>query len=488
MRIALLLLLALTLAWSWWMVMAPLPEELDPIDVESSGQQIDEDLNLDTSKVGDPEISGASFQRGDLADLPVEQRSGFIPVQVWGTSSPLPATTVTVLPFSKLGEVMAEIDLWPFIISTKVVLEYGEQVKADGNGVVYLAQTEGPSYVAARVGNNLAMVTALPAVWDGEALILRVIDRSTLDVRVRYADGSPVNNVPVTLICRDRANDLQLLGTERRLRTTADGFALFDLAESARRVLGEGSDVPTEISELASALGYTDSDFDTLLGSELAAWVSIYAGERITADLPQPFDFDSTIEMVLEKAGPLKVKVRRADGSVVDGKAKIEGYGSSRRRGKPYVFALPQGEARLPAVKTGEKYRLEIIMLGVDGVMDKVVDGPQASGEEVVSEFIVDDWPRIVAVVNGESGEVVSSKKLTLGFNAGRGLVELPATTDADGRFEVFVPSEFHNKKIKEFWVTFRHGKRGSMKVESAVITLNSVLSSFEDLGTISLK
>jgi len=508
MRSGLLVLLLATLVLLWWIVSAPplvdasAPPSVDVLALDSAHPQ--------AADVAVPD-QDLSFARGNLADLPVAQRAGFIPVQVWGRESPLSGVDVAMLPFSQLGDVMTEIDLWPFIITAEVVLQFGQLLNTDSSGVAQIALSDGPCYVAAQVGTPSAMATLIPEEWNGEVVRLWLRVEPPLQVLVQYANGQAVVGVPVYLGCADAGNNDLLLGEERRQRTSVSGGATFSLTSTARRILGSSGQVNPEVAALASALGYAAGELDTLLTSELVVVVPVFAGERQTVALPTPFDFSAPVQLKLFDAGSLTIHVVRADGQFLDSHAEISEVSSVRRqrnsqRDLVYAFAVPAGQATLASIAIDKKYRVDVQVAGIGGQMTRDFDGPQSSGDLVLLEFVPDNVARVAAVLVDAGGQALVHTKVTLAFFSQRTREEISVMTDGKGHLEAFVPSRLAAKSITAIEILDGYfdrdsplnseapregdvGANGSTrKLRSTRIALQGVLASFEDLGTLTLK
>jgi hypothetical protein len=485
-RSGLLVLLAATLALLWWILSAP-PGAEQPAKPQSSQAQ-----SLATPNAAED----ASFEREDLADLPITHRAGFVAVQVWGISSPLPSAQVSTLSFAQLGEVMMDTDLWPFIITADIVLKHGVTEKTGGNGVLQVPLTSSPCYVATQVGNATAMATVLPDMESGEVIRLWVRPQLKLEVQVRYANGLPVHGVPVYLGSKDAGNNARLLGEERRQRTSASGSAEFEMTETAQRILGTAGAVDPEIAALAAALGYAAGDFDTLLSSELSVVVPTYEGERQTLALPTPFDFTRPVTVTLPNAGALHVQIHRADGTQLPGSAELSAVrSSSRNKSQPYTFLVPEDGARLSSVAVDRRYQLRVEVDGIGGEIVRVIDGPQSDGEIVLAEFIPDDVARVAAKLLTEEGKALVSSNVKLVFFSGSRRQETQTATNADGNLEAFVPWRFADQpitavEILDVYVKPDSGSEQTTRIQrrSTRIALPGVLSSLEDLGTLTLK
>lgn len=501
MRSGLLVLLVAALALLWWGLYEPPAASAptastSPATASSSSSDRAAAIGGEESGQSAQAPEDAAFERGDLADLPITQREGFIPVQVWGMSSPLPNAEVSTLSFAQLGEVMMETDLWPFIITADVVLKHGEAQKAGSNGVVQVSLASSPCYVAAQVGNITVMATLIPQTWNGEVVRLWARSQPKLEVQVRYANGLPVHGVPVYLGSQDAGNNTRLLGEERRQRTSADGSARFALTESAQRILGTAGDVDSEIAALAAALGYATSDFDTLLPSELFVVVPTYAGERQTLPLPTPFDFSKPVVVTLPNAGALHIQLRRADGTQLSGSAELFAVSpSGRSKSKPYAFLVPEGGAKLSSVAVDRNYQVRVEVEGIGGEIVRVIDGPQSDGEIVVAEFIPDDIARVAAKLLDEQGQALANSSVKVVFFSGTRRLDTQATTNAEGHLEVFVPWRFADQPITEVEILDvyvdpnpRPNHISRVARRSTRIALPGVLSSLEDLGTLTLK
>jgi hypothetical protein len=493
MRSGLLVLLAATLALLWWVLyQPPAAEPFVPQSAEIPSAEI---LSAETQALSDP-VHAAAFERGDLADLPITQREGFIPVQVWGISSPLPSAKVSILSFAQLGEVMMDTDLWPFIITADVVLKHGAMHKTGGNGVVQVPLSGSPCYVAAQVGNASAMATLIPATWNGDVVRLWVRPQPKLEVQVRYANGLPVQGVPVFLRSQDTGNNARLLGEDRLQRTAADGSAKFAMTETAQRILGTAGEVEPEIPALAAALGYTASEFDTLLPSQLSVVVPIFAGDRQTLVLPTPYDFSSPIVLTLPDAGGLRAAIHRADGSPLSGRAEISERRASGRIGQQrYTFLIPEDGAQLSSVALHRRFQLRVEIKGIGGEIVRVVDGPQSDGEIVEAVFIPDDVARIAAKLLNQKGEILANSSVKMVFLSGSRRQEIQTMTNAEGQLEAFVPWRLADQPISavEILDVYTDTEAGSdqgsrIAQRSTRIALPGVLSSLEDLGTLTLK
>jgi hypothetical protein len=503
MRSSLLILLVAILGLLWWMLLdTPQPEV--PVQTGLDGTELElANADLQAEAERDQALANAGFNRGATAVPPVEARVGFIPVQIWGKESPIPGAKASMLPFSKLPEVMIDFDLWPFVITEELVLRFGESVTADSSGVVHVGVDDGPSYVAAQQGKASAMVTLLPELWDQEVVRLPLTTPPPLAILVRYANGDAVPGVPVYLGSEDVGNNKLLLGEDRRSRTAKDGSAEFELMSSARRLLGGSGEVDPEIAELAAALGYAGSEFDTLLNNQLSIVVPVYAGERVVTELASPFDYSQPVVVTMEDAGALQIQVQRADGSFLKGHAEILLSGQPRRqRGRrgqrgpvqPYSFALPEGQAKLASIAVNKTFELEVSVDGIGGSMQRTIIGPVDSGEIVRADFITDDVARIGAILVDDKGDAISNGSVKLAFFSDRRREELECSTDEDGRIEAFVPANLADQAIDsveildgyleaDTEVGFR--RRG---LRTTRIELSGVLSSFEDLGTLTLK
>jgi hypothetical protein len=499
MRSGLLVLLVATLMHS------VVPSDPPPVAVLAPGR-----TSLEAPAIA-VAAQDSSFARGNLADVLVTQRAGYIPVQVWGSDSPLSGVDVAMLPFAKLGEVMTEIDLWPFIITEEVVLKFGQRLKTDQNGVAHIALREGPCYVAAQVGTPSAMATLIPQTWDGEVVRLWLRVEPPLQVLVHYANGQAVVGVPVYLGCADAGNNALLLGEERRQRTSLSGSATFSLTASARRILGSSGQVDAEVAALAPALGYAAGDLDTLLTSALFVVVPVFAGERLAVALPTPFDFSVPVQLQLSEAGSLVMHVFGAEGQFLDSHAEISEVSSGRpqrnsQRDFVYAFAVPAGRATLASLAIHKKYRVEVQVMGIGGKMIRDFDGPQSSGDSVLLEFVPDNVARVGALLVDAGGQALVSTQVTLAFFSQGRREELAVVTDEKGRLEAFVPSVLAAKPLTAIEILDGYferdspadsvspgqadaGANGKMrKLRSTRIALQGVLASFEDLGTLTLK
>lgn len=511
MRSGLLVLLAATLALLWWILSAP--PVSDPADqAGGAGVQRLQEVSPATPSVQAPgsptpgsqastsqtpnAAEDASFERGDLADLPITQRKGFIPVQVWGLSSPLPSAEVSTLSFAKLGEVMMDTDLWPFIITADIVLKHGVAQKSGDNGVVQIPMSNSPCYVASQVGKITAMATLLPDTWNGEAVRLWVRPQPKLEVQVRYANGLPVHGVPVYLGSEDAGNNARLLGEDRRQRTSANGSAQFVMTESAQRILGVAGDVSAETAALAAALGYTESDFDTLLPSELVVVVPTYAGERQALALPTPLDFEKPVVLTLPDAGALHIQIRRADGTQLSGSAELFAVSpSGRSKSQPYTFLVPEDGAKLSSVAVDRRYQLRVEVDGIGGEIVRVIDGPLSDGEIVLAEFVPDDLARVTAKLLDEDGNVLANSSVKIVFVSGRRRLDTQAPTNAEGQLVAILPREFADQPITAVEIldvyvepNTKPNHIAKRTRRSTRIALQGVLSSLEDLGTLTLK
>ncbi|MCP4092678.1 MAG: hypothetical protein GY747_04435 [Planctomycetes bacterium] len=503
MRSSLLILLVAILGLLLWMMMEPPREEL-PVQTGLDGPELElAQAEFETDQEGEQAAEDAGFSRGATAVPPVEPRVGFIPVQVWGGEFPIPGAKAALLPFSKLPEVLVDHDLWPFVITEEMVLRFGEAVTADSSGVVHVGESEGPTYVAAMQGKASAMLTLLPQQWDQEVVKLQLATAPPLQIQVRYANGDPVPGVPVYLGSEDVGNNSMLLGEDRRRRTTNQGTTDFALAAPARRLLGASGKVDPEVAELAAALGYAASEFDTLLNNQLSVVVPVYAGERVVAPLPSPYDFLQPAEIILESAGALDIRIQSADGSLLQGGAEIRLAGQPRRRNgrqsrrgpvKPYAFNMPEGRAKLASIAVGKSYELEIRVQGIGGTMERTIIGPVSSGEVVHADFITDDVARVGAILVDANGDAIANGVVKLAFFSDRRREELDCNTDEDGRIEAFVPANLADQpidsvEILDGYLNAPTGAGGRTRgLRSTRIELSGVLSSFEDLGTLTLK
>lgn len=500
MRFSLLILLVVILGLLGWMLMDS-PQSEIPIQTGLDGPELElANAELQTEQEREQALANAGFSRGATAVPPVEARVGFIPVQIWGDTSPVPGAKAFLLPFSKLPEVMIDVDLWPFVITEEVVLRFGETVTADSSGVVHVGVDDGPSYIAAQQGKASAMVTLLPEQWDQEVVRLLLSTPPPLAISVRYANGDAVPGVPVYLGSEDVGNNTLLLGENRRSRTDDIGAAEFELQSSARRLLGGSGAVDSEIDELAAALGYTGGEFDTLLNSPLSVVVPVYAGERVVTGLPSPFDYSQPVTVVLESAGALHLQVQSADGSFLNGSAEIALAGQPRRQRrqsgsvKPYSFTMPKGQAKLASIAVNKSFELEVRVQGIGGSMERTINGPINSGEIVRADFITDDVARIGAILVDAAAKPIANGMVKISFLSDRRREELECTTDENGRLEAFVPANLADQAIDSVEILDGYleadagvgGRRRGLRTTR--IELSGVLSSFEDLGTLTLK
>ncbi|MDP7063390.1 MAG: hypothetical protein QF489_10750 [Planctomycetota bacterium] len=503
MRVGLLIFLVMIFGLLLWMMIEP-PQQEVPKMTGLDGEELEiAQADYQAEQQREQAMEDTGFRRGVTAVPLVEPRVGFIPVQVWVDDSPLPGASAALLPFSKLPEVMVDHDLWPFVITEEMVLNFGEAVTADSSGVVHVGLEHGPSYVAAKQGKAAAMLTLLPKQWSQEVVKLQLASPPALDIVVRYANGDAVPGVPVYLGSENVDNNGLLLGEDRRRRTTETGTTDFDLVASARRLLGSAGDVDPEITELATALGYASGEFDTLLDNQLSVVVPIYAGERVVEDLPSPFNFTRPVIVTLEEAGALRIQVQHADGSAIQGSAEIRLASQSRRRNgrdarralvQPYSFRLPEGQARLTSVAIGKSFKLEVRVDGIGGVMERSFLGPTSSGEVVRADFITDDVARVGAILHDARGNPIADGVVRLSFFSNRRREELDCRTDGDGRLQAFVPANLAEQPIDSIEILdgFLEATSGAgvrrRGMRTTRIAMSGVLSSYENLGTLTLK
>jgi hypothetical protein len=268
------------------------------------------------------------------------------------------------------------------------------------------------------------------------------------------------------------------------------------MTETAQRILGTAGAVDPEIAALAAALGYAAGDFDTLLSSELSVVVPTYEGERQTLALPTPFDFTRPVTVTLPNAGALHVQIHRADGTQLPGSAELSAVrSSSRNKSQPYTFLVPEDGARLSSVAVDRRYQLRVEVDGIGGEIVRVIDGPQSDGEIVLAEFIPDDVARVAAKLLTEEGKALVSSNVKLVFFSGSRRQETQTATNADGNLEAFVPWRFADQpitavEILDVYVKPDSGSEQTTRIQrrSTRIALPGVLSSLEDLGTLTLK
>jgi hypothetical protein len=251
-----------------------------------------------------------------------------------------------------------------------------------------------------------------------------------------------------------------------------------------------GSD---ETAALAAALGYGESDFDSLLEAPIAVSIPVYAGERQQLMLPTPYDLQRPASVVLADSGILAFTVSRADGTRLPGRIRIQPVDwRSRRTPKAHLFALPAGSAELASVALDRSYELEIQVDGVGGHISHTVDGPRSSGERTQVDLVLDDWTRIVAVLQDESGAPLVTEKVRMVFHCGGPPRELDVTTDSRGRLEVFAPQLSGTRRVEAIDLIDNFSDPGpagpERRMRSVHLKIAGVLSSCEDLGTVTLK
>lgn len=435
-----------------------------------------------------PNEAQPEVQRGSSRDLiagPVHQ------VQLLHADGAAGGASVFVLPFEELPAVMLKQDLWPFVLTTKTVQEYGQAGFADADGSFYLPLDGKHRYLMATSGGAVGMVRIGPDSGEQSRLTLAPPTR-TLSVRLLYAGERPASGLRVDLVFAQGSEEVPLTSRGVFPTTDAKGEVQLPLTDVGARLLSADR-LDQELAALTESLGYASGELDTMLGEPLQLHVQLYGRRSLAAPLELPLDLSRSNRVSLSDCGSLRVELHQADGTPLEGEASLlPSYAAHRRGNVREHFPIRDGSGEKHGLPLGQSFLVRVQVPGYSGTIEREVAGPEHEGESRQIAIVVEDWPLLHARLETATGEPLAGEQLVVLLRGSPGSSKLSASTDAQGRLRMFLPRAFHGEELREVELHDSHLVEGAdgeeeRRVRTAIVPVGGVVERSEGLGVVTL-